>query len=58
MDYEQQNDRAATLGLALLPIVLTLRVPRIQLFYFKDFTPHIPLAFACGMSPVIDIAYA
>lgn len=28
-----------TLGLALLPIVLTLGVLGIQLFYFKDFTP-------------------
>ncbi|MBS0543244.1 MAG: Na+/H+ antiporter NhaC [Proteobacteria bacterium] len=37
-----------TLGLALLPIVLTLGVLAIQLFHYKDFTPHIPLA--CGLA--------
>ena len=31
-----------TLGLALLPIVLTLGVLGIQLFYFKDFTDLFP----------------
>ena len=31
------------LGLALVPIILTLMVLGIQLFYFGDFTPHIPL---------------
>ena len=42
-----------TLGLAVLPIVLTLCVLGIQLFYFKDFTPHIPLAFGLAITGVL-----
>ena len=42
-----------TLGLAVLPIVLTLCVLGIQLFYFKDFTPHIPLAFGLAITAVL-----
>lgn len=42
-----------TLGLALLPIVLTLGVLGIQLFYFKDFTPHIPLAFGLAITAAL-----
>ncbi|MFP5410447.1 MAG: Na+/H+ antiporter NhaC [Gammaproteobacteria bacterium] len=42
-----------TLGMALLPIVLTLGVLGIQLFYFKDFTPHIPLAFGLAITAAI-----
>ena len=42
-----------TLGLALLPIVLTLGVLGIQLFYFKDFTPHIPLAFGIAITAAL-----
>ena len=42
-----------TLGLALLPIVLTLGVLGIQLFYFKDFTPHVPLAFGLAITAAL-----
>lgn len=42
-----------SLGLALLPIVLTLGVLGIQLFHFKDFTPHIPLAFGLAITAAI-----
>lgn len=48
-----QTIKPPTLGLALLPIVLTLGVLGIQLFYFKDFTPHIPLAFGLAITAAI-----
>lgn len=37
-----------SLPLALLPIILTLGLLALQLFYFGDFTPHIPLI--CGLA--------
>ncbi len=48
-----KNIKRPTLGLAVLPIVLTLCVLGIQLFYFKDFTPHIPLAFGLAITGVL-----
>ncbi|WP_319522437.1 Na+/H+ antiporter NhaC [uncultured Desulfosarcina sp.] len=33
-----------SLLMAVLPIILTMALMMLQLFYFKDFTPHIPLA--------------
>lgn len=39
-----------SLGLALLPIVLTLGVLAVQLFYYKDFTPHVPLAIGLAIT--------
>jgi len=48
-----KTTRRPTLGLALLPIVLTLGVLAIQLFYFKDFTPHIPLAFGLAITTAL-----
>ncbi|PTE21852.1 Na+/H+ antiporter NhaC [Cereibacter changlensis JA139] len=37
-----------SLPLALLPVVLTLGLLALQLFYYGDFTPHIPLI--CGLA--------
>jgi NhaC family Na+:H+ antiporter len=48
-----QTIKPPTLGMALLPIVLTLGVLAVQLFYFKDFTPHIPLAFGLAITAAI-----
>ncbi|NMF89374.1 Na+/H+ antiporter NhaC [Aromatoleum petrolei] len=42
-----------SLGLALLPIVLTLGVLGVQLFYYKDFTPHVPLAIGLAITAAI-----
>ncbi|GAA3537685.1 Na+/H+ antiporter NhaC [Zobellella aerophila] len=39
--------------LALLPIALTFLVLGIQLFYFNDFTPHIPLAIGIAITALI-----
>lgn len=42
-----------SLPLALLPIVLTLAVLSIQLFYYDDFTPHVPLAIGLAITAAI-----
>ncbi|WP_261842117.1 Na+/H+ antiporter NhaC [Aliamphritea ceti] len=49
------NNKIAKPGLimALLPIVLTLAILGIQLFYFGDFTPHIPLAIGLAITALI-----
>jgi NhaC family Na+:H+ antiporter len=44
-----------TLGLALVPILLTLLVLGIQLFYFGDFTPHIPLAIGIALTGIVGL---
>ncbi|WP_299847635.1 Na+/H+ antiporter NhaC [uncultured Roseovarius sp.] len=43
------------LGLALVPIVLTLAVLGVQLFYFGDFTPHIPLAIGIAITGLVGL---
>ncbi len=42
-----------TLMLALLPILLTLAVLGLQLFYFNDFTPHVPLAIGLAITALL-----
>ncbi|WP_027234878.1 Na+/H+ antiporter NhaC [Leisingera caerulea] len=52
------NDPTITkpgLGMALLPIVLTLAVLGVQLFYFGDFTPHIPLAIGIAITALVGL---
>lgn len=44
-----------SLLLALVPVVLTLIVLGIQLFYFGDFTPHIPLAIGLAITGLVGI---
>ncbi|WP_027858210.1 Na+/H+ antiporter NhaC [Marinobacterium jannaschii] len=39
--------------MALLPILLTLAVLGIQLFWFEDFTPHIPLAIGLAITAIL-----
>ncbi|UWQ60450.1 Na+/H+ antiporter NhaC [Leisingera caerulea] len=41
--------------MALLPIVLTLAVLGVQLFYFGDFTPHIPLAIGIAITALVGL---
>lgn len=50
MVVSQSGIRQPGFGLALVPIVLTLLVLGIQLFYFGDFTPHIPLAIGIAIT--------
>ncbi len=44
-----------TLGMAILPILLTLIVLGIQIFYFGDFTPHIPLAIGIAVTGIVGL---
>jgi len=41
--------------LALTPVVLTLLILGIQLFYFGDFTPHIPLALGLAITGLVGL---
>lgn len=44
-----------SLGLALLPVVLTLGLLALQLFYYGDFTPHIPLAIGLAITSLLGV---
>ncbi|WP_189469238.1 Na+/H+ antiporter NhaC [Litchfieldella qijiaojingensis] len=44
-----------SLMLALTPVVLTLLVLAVQLFYFGDFTPHIPLAIGLAITALVGV---
>ena len=52
---ETTSIRQPNLLLAVTPIVLTLGVLGLQLFYFGDFTPHIPLAIGIAISAIVGI---
>jgi NhaC family Na+:H+ antiporter len=47
------NNARPSLALALIPIVLTLGILGIQLFYYGDFTPHVPLAIGLAITALI-----
>ncbi|OBY26092.1 Na+/H+ antiporter NhaC [Leisingera sp. JC1] len=55
MSPSDPNTVKPGLGLALLPILLTLLVLGIQLFYFGDFTPHIPLAIGIAITALVGL---
>ncbi len=55
MSGNEDNIRQPGLVLALVPIVLTLCVLGLQLFYFGDFTPHIPLAFGIAITGIVGL---
>ena len=55
MPDAETNIRQPGLGLALVPIILTLIVLGIQLFWFGDFTPHIPLAFGIAITGLVGL---
>jgi Na+:H+ antiporter, NhaC family len=55
MTIETNRPRAPSLGLALVPVLLTLLVLGLQLFYFDDFTPHIPLAIGLAITGLVGI---
>lgn len=44
-----------SLPLALTPVILTLFVLALQLFYFGDFTPHIPLAIGLAITGLVGL---
>ncbi|MDH3923019.1 MAG: Na+/H+ antiporter NhaC [Xanthomonadales bacterium] len=47
------DGKRPNLFMALLPIVLTLALLGIQLFYYEDFTPHIPLAIGLAITSAL-----
>ena len=51
----QKTDVRPSIGLALLPIVLTLGILGVQIFYFGDFAPHIPLAIGIALTAVVGL---
>lgn len=42
-----------SLGVALIPIVLTIGLLALQIFYYDDFTPHIALAVGFGITGLV-----
>ncbi len=55
MSDSEKTVRQPTLGMAILPIFITLVVLGIQLFYFGDFTPHIPLAIGIAVTGLVGL---
>ncbi len=55
MSEDAIQPRKPSFGLALVPVVLTLIVLGIQLFYFNDFTPHIPLALGLAITSLVGL---
>jgi NhaC family Na+:H+ antiporter len=55
MANDQDEPRKPSVGLALVPVVLTLFVLGLQLFYFDDFTPHIPLAIGLAITSLVGL---
>lgn len=43
------------LGVALLPIVVTLGLLALQLFYYGDFTPHVPLMLGLAFTGLVGV---
>ncbi|GHC21645.1 Na+/H+ antiporter NhaC [Aidingimonas halophila] len=44
---------APRLSVALIPIVSTIALLALQIFYYGDFTPHIPLAMGFGITAIV-----
>lgn len=43
------------LALALLPVVVTLALLALQLFYYDDFTPHVPLLLGLAFTSLVGV---
>ncbi|QUJ77739.1 Na+/H+ antiporter NhaC [Sulfitobacter albidus] len=56
MPKPQTEYRKPSLGLALVPIVVTLGVLALQLFYFGNFVPHIPLAIGIAITGLVGLS--
>lgn len=52
---EQPRLAPPSLPLALVPVVLTLALLALQLFYFGDFTPHIPLVIGLAITGLVGV---
>jgi NhaC family Na+:H+ antiporter len=51
----QETEAHPPIGLALIPIVLTLALLGVQIFHFGDFTPHIPLAIGIALTAIVGL---
>lgn len=51
--YSTPEIPVPSLPLALIPIVLTIALLGVQIFYYDDFTPHIPLAIGFGITALV-----
>ena len=49
----ENNKIKPSFFMAILPIILTLAILGIQLFYYGDFTPHIPLAIGIAITATL-----
>ena len=54
-DATHDDPRQPGLAVALVPVALTLAILALQLFYFGDFTPHIPLAFGIAITALLGV---
>ncbi|MDX1354069.1 MAG: Na+/H+ antiporter NhaC, partial [Halomonas venusta] len=54
-DKPKRVRQKPSLGLALVPVVLTLVAIGVQIFYFGDFTPHIPLAIGLAITSLVGV---
>ena len=54
-DTTHDDPRQPGLAVALVPVALTLAILALQLFYFGDFTPHIPLAFGIAITALLGV---
>lgn len=55
-NVEERHDVALpSLPLALLPVVATLGLLALQLFYYGDFTPHIPLILGLAFTSLLGV---
>ena len=41
--------------MAILPIIVTLGLLALQLFYYNDFTPHIPLILGLAFTGLLGV---
>ncbi len=51
----QESRSLPPLWLALLPILFTLAMLALQLFYYGDFTPHIPLVLGLAFTGLVGV---
>ena len=50
-----EGSRQPELIVALVPVILTVAFLALQLFYFDDFTPHIPLALGIAFGSIVGV---
>ncbi|MGO2510533.1 Na+/H+ antiporter NhaC [Marinomonas polaris] len=55
VNTQQSETQKPSLALALVPVILTLALLGVQIFYFGDFTPHIPLAIGLAITALVGI---